>query len=370
MIPIAEQPITLALCGDVMTGRGIDQILPHPGHPALYESYVRDARDYVQLAMDESGTFALPVDYEYVWGDARGALQEADVRIANLETSVTTADEPWPAKGIHYRMHPGNIGCLTAAHLSCCGLANNHVLDWGHAGLAETLQTLDLANIAVAGAGRDLAAAAAPATLAIPGKGRVLVVAVGFPSSGIPPAWAATPYRPGVNLLASLAPETARDLAHDLLRVSRPHDVTVVSIHWGENWGYKIPSDQIEFAHTLIDEGIDVVHGHSSHHAKAIELRRGGVILYGCGDFLNDYEGIGGNEEFRPDLALLYKVSIVTGSRRQADVSLLPLRLRQMRLNHARDSDARWLCTRLHEQSAAFGTTVQLGDDNSLRART
>jgi len=74
----------------------------------------------------------------------------------------------------------------------------------------------------------------------------------------------------------------------------------VASIHWGDNWGYEI-------AHNLIDHaGVDIIHGHSSHHAKGIEVWHGKPVIYGCGDFINDYEGIGGNEKYRSDLSLMY----------------------------------------------------------------
>ena len=64
---------------------------------------------------------------------------------------------------------------------------------------------------------------------------------------------------------------------------------------------------QSQLAHSLLDEaGVDVIHGHSSHHVKGIEVYKGKAILYGCGDFLTDYEGIQGYEEFRDDLVLMY----------------------------------------------------------------
>ena len=366
MTSFTEKSISLVLGGDVMTGRGIDQILPHAGGRVLYESYVHDAWEYVRLAMQASGRFQTPVDYDYVWGDARRALAAADVRIVNLETSITIADAPWSGKGIHYRMHPDNIGCLAAAGLNCCGLANNHVLDWGYAGLEETRQTLQYARIGFVGAGRNAAEAAAPAILTVPDKGRVLVVAVGSSCSGIPSEWAATKRKAGIHVLGSLTPDTARRLAQALLRVSRPDDVTVISIHWGGNWGYDITAEEAEFAHALVDEGIDVVHGHSPHHAKAIEFWRGGVIFYGCGDFLNDYEGIAGHEAFRPDLSVLYRVNVTLGLRRQVAVELVPFQLRRLRLNHASAADAQWLCARLQDQSAALGTVIQLQDDNRM----
>ncbi|HTO04119.1 MAG TPA: CapA family protein, partial [Opitutus sp.] len=365
----ASDSISLVLGGDVMTGRGIDQILPHPGDPVLYESYVRDARDYVALAEKASGRIERPVDFAYIWGDALPALHAADARIINLETSITRADAPWPAKGINYRMHPENIGCLTAAKVNGCSLANNHVLDWGFDGLVETLATLRSAGIACAGAGATIEEAAAPIVLSIPNKGRVLMVAVGLPSSGIPMTWAAGDDKAGLNLLSTLKVETARKLARDLVALKRGHDATVVSIHWGGNWGYEIPVEQIRFAQALVDEGVDVVHGHSSHHPKAIEFRRGGVILYGCGDFINDYEGIPGREEFRNDLALLYRITIATDPSRRPHVSVLAFKREKLRLNRAPERDVKWLVQNLNEQSAAFGTEAILEPDGTLTIR-
>ena len=239
MAPNQVKPICMFVCGDVMTGRGIDQVLPHPGNPALYESSLRDARQYVWLAESVNGPIPRPVDFAYLWGDALGELQRAgtDARIINLETSITSSENAWPGKGIHYRMHPRNIGCLMAARIECCCLANNHVLDWGYTGLMETLQTLDRAGIAHAGAGEDAAEAAAPAALDVPGKGRGLVFSLGSTTSGIPREWGATRDRPGVNLLEDLSEETAQRIASQIRQAKRPGDVTVASIHWGGNWG-------------------------------------------------------------------------------------------------------------------------------------
>src|SRR5215475_9764475 len=157
--------LRIFLCGDVMTGRGIDQALPHSVNPILYEPYVRDAREYVALAEKANGPIPRPLSFDYIWGDALPELERSDLRIANLETSVTAAETPWPEKEIHYRMHPQNIDCLIAAQISACALANNHVLDWGYDGLSETLKTLDAASIAHSGAGNDAEQAVKPAVL-------------------------------------------------------------------------------------------------------------------------------------------------------------------------------------------------------------
>ena len=133
----SRDSVTLFVAGDVMTGRGLDQILPHPGSPRIFERYSRSALDYVALAEEVNGPIPRAVDFAYIWGDALETFERVtpDVRIINLETSVTTSEDFWPGKGIHYRMHPKNIPCLTAAGIDCCVLSNNHVLDWGRQGL-------------------------------------------------------------------------------------------------------------------------------------------------------------------------------------------------------------------------------------------
>jgi poly-gamma-glutamate synthesis protein (capsule biosynthesis protein) len=361
------KPICVFLCGDVMTGRGIDQVLPHPANPVLYEPYVRDAREYVQLAETANGTIPRPVDFAYIWGDVLKEFERAgtDARIINLETSITCSEEPYP-KGINYRMNPRNIGCITAARIDCCSLANNHILDWGYKGLAETLESLQKAGVSHAGAGLNAEEAAAPAVLDFADRGRLLVFALGSPTSGIPCDWAATADRPGLNLLENLSEGTAHRIASEIRTVKQPGDIAVVSIHWGGNWGYEIPGAQIQFAHRLIEEGVDLVHGHSSHHAKAIEVYQDRLILYGCGDFLTDYEGITGYEEFRGDLALMYLAKLNPQEGRLEQMRLVPLQTRRFRLNRVSPEDAQWLCELLNDLGASFATRVQLEDDNSM----
>jgi poly-gamma-glutamate synthesis protein (capsule biosynthesis protein) len=227
----------LFLGGDVMTGRGIDQALPCPAVPLLHEPYIRDAREYVKSAELRHGPIPRPLGWQYIWGDGLAALGRADLRIINLETAVTTSDDYWPGKEIHYRMNPANIGCLTSARIDCCCLANNHVLDWGYGGLLETLRTLEVAGLPYCGAGRDAAAAAGPAILAGPGNARVRVYSFGAPSSGIPHSWAAGEDRPGVNFLEDLAEETAQRAGRQIGLSQRPEDLVVASIHWGRQLG-------------------------------------------------------------------------------------------------------------------------------------
>jgi poly-gamma-glutamate synthesis protein (capsule biosynthesis protein) len=363
--------LRLFLCGDVMTGRGIDQALPHPVNPVLYEPHVRDAREYVQLAEKAHGPVPRLLSFDYVWGDALRELEHAkvDLRIVNLETAVTSAETPWPRKRIHYRMHPQNVGCLSARCISGCALANNHVLDWGYHGLSETLQTLDRAGIAHSGAGNNANEAMQPVVIDTAAKGRVLLFSFGSTTSGIPKEWKATSISPGVNLLDDLSEPTAARVCDQMRAHQQPGDLIVASIHWGSNWGHEIPREQVAFAHCLIEEGVAIVHGHSSHHVKGIEVFRGRLILYGCGDLLTDYEGISGYEVLRGDLALMYFVEIDSDSGELMNARLVPMQMRRFQLRRASATDAKWVCNLLNELGEPFGTASRLEDDNSLTLR-
>ncbi|MEU7828951.1 CapA family protein [Nonomuraea sp. NPDC049129] len=353
--------VTLCLCGDVMLGRGVDQVLPHPGDPALREPHIDDARVYVELAEAVNGPIPRPVGFSWPWGDALSILDAhaRAVRVVNLETTVTTSGAYAPGKAIHYRMNPANLPCLAVARPDVCVLANNHLLDFGRDGLAETLDALAAAGLAAAGAGRDLEEARRPVAVSVPGGRRVLVFSFGMPSSGVPPDWAAAPDRSGVDYVPQPSPAAAADITERVRRAKRPGDIAVASIHWGSNWGYWVSREQIEFAHALIEGGVDVVHGHSSHHPRPIEIYRGHLVLYGCGDMIDDYEGIGGYEEYRGDLRLLYLASLDPDSGRLAALRMAPLRVRRIRLSHAAPDDAEWLRATLDRVGRGFGGRIR-----------
>jgi poly-gamma-glutamate capsule biosynthesis protein CapA/YwtB (metallophosphatase superfamily) len=363
---------TLFLCGDVMLGRGVDQILPYPGDPALYERMVIDARTYVDLAVRANGEIPQPVDWSWPWGDALQLLAAAgcDARIINLETSVTTSDDYARGKAVHYRMNPANIEAVAAVGPDVCVLANNHVLDFGRSGLIETLDVLARRGLSAVGAGRSLREAQVPAIVPIPRTaGRLLIFAFGSPTSGIPYGWAASDDRPGVSLMNDLSNAAADELCRRVGEVRQPGDVVVVSAHWGSNWGYRVEPDQVRFAHRLIDGGVDLVHGHSSHHPRPLEVYRNKLILYGCGDLVDDYEGISGHQEYRDDLRLLYLPRLDPASGELAELKMAPLRARHMRLHHASEDDARWLRSTLDKVSRRFGSRIDLGPDGLLTLR-
>jgi poly-gamma-glutamate capsule biosynthesis protein CapA/YwtB (metallophosphatase superfamily) len=362
--------VKLFLAGDVMIGRGIDQVMPRSVDPVLYEDHMHDARGYVALAERANGPIPRSVPPDYVWGEALETIEEtgADYRIVNLETAITTSPTAWPDKEIHYRAHPANVSVLQAARLDCCVLANNHTLDWSEGGLLETLDSLHAAGLANAGAGRSVAEAWAPVVLGrsdgqsgAQSVGRVIVVAFASTNSGVPAAWSAGPDRPGLLVVHDWSTDICEQISQRLAGMRRPGDVVVASVHWGSNWGYEVPAAQRRLAHALIDVGgVDVVFGHSSHHARPVELYRDRLILYGCGDFITDYEGISGHEEFRNDLVLAWIVEVDESSGSTISLTLAPFQLRRFRLQRASAEDAAWLAATLQRHRRALGVRVSV----------
>jgi len=169
-------------------------------------------------------------------------------------------------------------------------------------------------------------------------------------------------------LLTDLGDKSVSRIRKAVRKIKRKGDIVVLSIHWGGNWGYDIPSEQTLFAHRLIDDaGVDLIHGHSSHHVKALEVYKDKLILYGCGDFLNDYEGIGGYEKFRADLSLMYFAELDSSSGKLVGLQMTPTQIRRFKINRVSSTrDAKWLRNTLNREGVLFKTRVELDSDNRL----
>lgn len=365
----AHSQITMMLTGDVMIGRGIDQLFEPHCHPKLHEPWMTDARHYVDLAEGINGPIPQPVTHTYVWGDSLEdcAKEKPDFRIINLETSLTLSETFATEKSIHYRAHPNQVGILRAANIDGCILANNHIMDWGREGLKETIHTLNVANIRYAGAGCDADEAQKAIEFSLPST-TLKLAAWGSVTSGIPLNWQAGEQQSGVNIMEVLS---LRHILQTLKALSAKGTLLIVSIHWGDNWGNDIPLEQRSLAHTLIERGgASIVHFHSSHHPKAIELHRNRLILYGAGDLINDYEGITGHEEYLPHLGVIYfpLIDLISGQ-----VVTLRLRVyvrRNMRLIRATEKEVAELSSFLRKPCFALGTRLIQADGNTLMLDT
>jgi poly-gamma-glutamate synthesis protein (capsule biosynthesis protein) len=197
----------------------------------------------------------------------------------------------------------------------------------------------------------------------------VLLSSWATPSSGVPQDWAASRTRAGVALLPELSERTADAVAQAIAHVRRPGDIVILSLHWGGNWGFALPHEHRDFAHLLIERGVaDLVHGHSSHHPLPIEVHRGRAIVYGCGDLLNDYEGIGAHGHLRSDLACLYLVTLADDGRLER-LEIVPLQLRRLRLQRADATGRSWLRRVFAEEGQELGTGVSDAEEGSFALR-
>lgn len=352
--------IRVSLCGDVMIGRGIDQILPHPCPPLLHEAYARSALDYVDLAERRIGPLPRAAPLPYVWGCALEEFdaRRPDARLVNLETSITLSEQAEP-KGINYRVSPRNAECLRFAEIDCCILANNHVMDYGSSGLLDTVRNLSALRIASAGAGRSEELVRRPAIVRVGGGRRVIVSAFALTSSGTPLSWAARRRAAGVAVFDDDSPDIGGFLAEAFAN-REVADIAIASIHWGGNWGYGVDSGHVEIARRCVDEfGVSIVHGHSSHHPRPFEFYRKRLILYGCGDFLNDYEGISGHADFRSELVLMYFADVDATSGEVMRLSMVPLRLKGFHPTRPSRDERKWAFERHVRICEPFGTRIR-----------
>eukprot|EP00747_Dinoflagellata_sp_TGD_P075148 gnl/TRDRNA2_/TRDRNA2_158623_c0_seq1.p1 gnl/TRDRNA2_/TRDRNA2_158623_c0~~gnl/TRDRNA2_/TRDRNA2_158623_c0_seq1.p1 ORF type:complete len:208 (-),score=23.74 gnl/TRDRNA2_/TRDRNA2_158623_c0_seq1:142-765(-) len=149
-------------------------------------------------------------------------------------------------------------------------------------------------------------------------------------------------------------------------------DVVVASVHWGVNWSWEIPQEQQEFARKLVDVAdVDIVHGHSSHHFKGIELYKGRLLMYGAGDILTDYEGIkegttqlGDEVGARGDLGFMYFVDYDAFKRRVDGLTLKPTLLRHLRIELPTETDVQLALQTIQRECEKFGLKVQLDEGN------
>jgi len=397
----SQPSYTIILLGDLMLGRLIDQLLPQHVHEPTEARHVASflrSRPHLK-------------SYNHVspWGNTLPVLHSADLLLGNLETAVTTHTAKWPDKVFNYRMHPANVACLIEAGVDYVSLANNHTLDFGEQGLVDTVRTIGDAGIAFAGAGRTVEEARKPAVLTLPSRksetsrretdggdgGNVEQNSHPihlYAFSDHPRDWARVPQ---FNLLSynsqfrhdvkfQLAPPTA--LAAPSLKI--------VSVHWGPNYAWHPASSIVSMAHFLIDEcGVDIIHGHSSHHIQGVELYRGKLIIYGCGDFVDDYAV---TREFRNDLSAAWRVTVAEtaeqettgqdpsrgGSGLAEDVAaakskLIPIKLEVFpnRITHFQagfldksDPDHAWVSNKFRRLCADFGTKVEdeLGEQGQI----
>jgi len=319
----------IGFVGDVMLGRNVDDRWSRSTAP--------------ESTVDPAG----------VWGSTLDSLQALDGLVLNLECCLSARGERRPGRTYYFRAGPEwAIPALEAANTAFASLANNHLLDYGPTALLDTVGHLSRAGIATAGAGHDWAAAVRPAVVTI-GDIDVGLVALtdqvrSYRAGSDAPGTAWTPLGP-------LNPVTRRHVI-DALRAlhRRDPDLVVASLHWGPNWEVRPSGRQRRTARWLIDEGFDVVHGHSAHVIQGIEVYRGRPIVYDAGDYVDDYV-------VKPDRHndRSVRVELVVEDGRLDRLHVAPVEIVDERVERATGEVAAWVRDRMRTLSAEFGTTVE-----------
>jgi poly-gamma-glutamate capsule biosynthesis protein CapA/YwtB (metallophosphatase superfamily) len=329
--------LSLALIGDVMLGRKVDEALKDHMRP------------------------------EEPWGDVMPLLEAADLRIINLECAITDNEQPWTRtpKVFHFRAKPSAIETLRTARVDVCSLANNHTLDFEEQGLLDTLKHLDAAGIRHAGAGRNQNEAADPAILTVRVGHTNRVALLAFTNNE--PPFAAGPDRPGTNYLpVSLDPSVLRRVERAVADVREVGvDTVIFSNHWGPNMVQRPNEIFRRFARAVIDRGVDIYYGHSAHVFQGVEIYRGKPILYDTGDFIDDYAV---NPELRNDWSFLFWVSVEGGRFERLD--LTPVKLSYARVDLATSGEREAILERMEHLSAEMGTVFARSEGTLVLERS
>lgn len=322
-----HQETTIGFGGDTMVGRNLNQI-------------------YGQEDVDPAT----------IWGDLQPRLESLDGVCCNLECCLSKRGERFPNRAYYFRGDPEwAVPALSAGNVRFASLANNHAMDFGAVALTDTIDVLEENGIDVAGAGRTPAAARAPATFSV---GDVDVAVISFADRS--KVYGATDDRPGIAYVETDPEnsETQRIVGKAIERAqSDDPDLLVASVHWGPNWVER-PSDRlVAFGHWLVDQGVDLVHGHSAHVVQAIEQYGDGVILHDTGDLVDDF---GVKDDLGNDKSYLFEVTLKGGDFEK--IRLVPTHINDG-VSRASEDEAAWLRGTVRERSEPFETTYERDGD-------
>lgn len=311
--------------GDNMLGRAVQLSLFYQSDGDENITDTQSAKDYfndILSDIDINELRQLNLYGDYLFGNIPLNLNE-DVRIINLEASPTYTIDTSSNKSIHYHVHIDNVNNIFSkfvnSYLLC--LANNHALDMGK----ESFINETLPNV------KNIIGVNLLPTMI----GNLAICNFGCGCSGIPKEWSSY-----INYLPPIINDENVNIAFNVISKSfkNVNEIKILSIHWGPNWSYSNDGQEYrkKLAYRLIDElGISVIHGHSSHHIRGIELYKGKIIIYGAGDFINDYEKIPSKYN---TYGALYVIDI-DNSGNLTNLELLPVEMKNLQCKLTIDKD-------------------------------
>lgn len=267
---------TTAACAAPTSSTGSASVEPSAA-PEITLTFAGDVHfeDRVAELLDDPSTTFGPVAAE---------LTEGDLTMVNLETAITsrgTAED----KRYLFRAPDTAVPAMTAAGIDVVSLANNHSMDYGREGLADTIATAEAGGLGTVGAGDDIDEAFTPLRRTVQG---VDIAIFAFSQvDDLAEEWAATPDRSGM----AMAFDTER--AYAAVRAARADsDLIVVLPHWGAEGDQCPTGRQQDFAAGLIEAGADILVGAHSHVLQGAGREGDAYVAYGLGNFLWYSEGL------------------------------------------------------------------------------
>jgi poly-gamma-glutamate synthesis protein (capsule biosynthesis protein) len=226
----------------------------------------------------EGRTAKLLKDPATAFGPITSVLTSADFTAVNLETAVTSRGTPQP-KTYHFRTNPLAFTALRDGGVDLVTMANNHVLDYGQAGLADTLAAAKAARFPYVGIGTNAAAAWAPYVTTINGM-KIAIIGVSQVAE-LASSWVATRTRPGeanaINLPRTLAAVRA---------AKRLAPTVIVFMHWGTEGTACPDANQLSLAPKLAAAGASIIIGSHAHMLQGSGWLGHTFVAYGMGNFL------------------------------------------------------------------------------------
>lgn len=316
----------IALVGDVMLGRLVNKVLK------VY-------------------------DFTYPWGDTLSILQQADLRICNLECVLSDIGNPWSPKMFHFRSDEKNVQSLLAAKINIVSLANNHVLDYEESALLRMLDVLDNQGVLHVGAGRDLAQSLKPALCHVKDQ---KIGMLAFTDNE--PDFGAEEKRPGVYYMPTkMNDKRVKNFIKCVQQLQQQVDFLIVSAHWGSNWGYDVPKDHVILAHALVEAGADLIFGHSGHIFRGIEIYKERPIIYCAGDFIDDYAV---DEIEKNDESFIFLLEREPG--KKLKLYLYPTLIEQFQANLAVSDRKKTILSKMQSLCKDLGTKIHCFTDYAV----
>ncbi|NOX88077.1 MAG: CapA family protein [Calditrichaeota bacterium] len=269
-------------------------------------------------------------------------FKQADISVINLEDPLTNATEP-AEKPYVFKAPPYYIEILKRGGVDLVSLANNHIYDYGEAGLLETIELLEHAGIKYIGAGRNIKQARKPAVFDISGVKFGFLAYYGLKAH--------SESHPATETQAGTALRKLKYIREDVKKLRKKVDFVTVVFHWGLEKENYPQDDQIRFAHRVIDYGADLIVGHHPHVLQGVEKYKQGIIVYSLGNFI-----FGGHSRTYYQTVVL-KVNVPPEHPDRWNIEFIPIEVNHWQPRVANSAEADSILNRIKKYSDVFEHT-------------